>query len=125
MRGSGRSIAALTASAVLGGLCGASLFMAWTSATADIASDNPDEAIRTAPETIPDFSAVPVAETRAEVAAIRAPGPPVAVEYAQASAAAVNSLAAPAFRQVQGAMRDYEPRFQFASDQTDTGRIRN
>ena len=85
MRGSGRSIAAMTFSAVLGGLCGAALWSAWTTATADIVSLDADESIRTAPETTPDFSAVPIAETEAEVAAIRAPGPPVAVEYAQAS----------------------------------------
>ncbi len=112
-------------SAVLGGLCGAGLWSAWTTATADIVSLDPDEAIRTAPETTPDFSAVPIAETEAEVAAIRAPGPPVAVEYAQASAVAVNTITAPAFRQAQAVVRDYEPRVQFASDRGDNGSMRN
>jgi len=59
-------------SAVLGGLCGAGLWSAWTTATADIVSLDSDEAIRTAPETTPDFAAVPIAETEAEVAALRA-----------------------------------------------------
>lgn len=125
MRGSGRSIAAVAFSAVLGGLCGAGLWSAWTTATADIVSLDSDEAIRTAPETTPDFAAVPIAETEAEVAAIRAPGPPVAVEYAQASAVAVNSIAAPAFRQAETVIRDYEPRVQFASDRGATGAMRN
>lgn len=125
MRGSGRSIAAMAFSAVLGGLCGAGLWSAWTTATADVVSLDPDEAIRTAPETTPDFSAVPIAETEAEVAAIRAPGPPVAVEYAQATAVAVNTIAAPAFRQAETVVRDYEPRIQFASDRRDNGSVRN
>lgn len=125
MRGSGRSIAAVAFSAVLGGLCGAGLWSVWTQATADIVSDDPDEAIRTAPETTPDFSAVPIAQPQAEVAAIRVAGPPAAVEYAQASAAAVNSFAAPAFRQAETVVRDYEPRIQFASDRRDNGTVRN
>lgn len=115
----------MTLSAVLGGLCGAGLWSAWTTATADIVSLDADETIRTAPETTPDFSDVPIAETEAEVAAIRAPGPPVAVEYAQASAVAVNTITAPAFRQAEAVVRDYEPRVQFASDRRDNGAVRN
>lgn len=125
MRGSGRSIAAWTAGVVLGGLCGLGLVVACTSAIADIVSDDPDEAIRTAPETIPDFSDVATPQAQAQVTAIRAPGPPEAVEYAQVSAAAVNRVVGPAFSQVRGTVRDYEPRIQFASNQTDTGRVRS
>ena len=115
----------MAVSAVLGGLCGAGLWSAWSTATADIVSLDADEAMRTAPETTPDFAAVPIAETEAEVAAIRAPGPPVAVEYAQASAVAVNRITAPAFRQAEAAVRDYEPRVQFASARAVSGSMRN
>ncbi|MBX7248943.1 MAG: DUF2219 family protein [Caulobacteraceae bacterium] len=125
MRRSGKGIAALAASAVLGGLCGASLFMAWTSATADAIPDDLDEAIRTAPETNPDFSAVPIQPEAAQTVAIAAPRPPAAIEYAQASSVAVNAFAQASFRQAGQTMREYEPRVQFASTRGDNGSVRN
>jgi hypothetical protein len=97
--------------------------MAWTSATADAIPDDPDEAIRTAPETTPDFSAVPIEPAPAEVTAIAAPRPPAAIEYAEASTAAVSAFAQPALRQASEAVRDYEPRLQFASTRRDNGSV--
>lgn len=121
MRRSGRSIAAIVAGAFLGGLGGAVLVAAWTQATADAVPSDPDEAIRTAPETIPDFSSVPIEDTQAEVAALRAETPPVAVEYAQLTANTVDRMTAPALRQAETAIRDYEPRIQFDTRNRDTG----
>jgi hypothetical protein len=121
LRRSGRSIAAIASGAVLALLGGAGLIAAWTQATADIVPDDPDEAIRTAPETLPDFSAVPIEEPQAEVAALRAPTPPVAVEYAQLSAATLDRVASPAFRQAGSAIRDYEPRIQIGGVERDAG----
>jgi hypothetical protein len=125
MRSSGRSVAAIVIGSALAGLCSLGLFAAWTQATADIASPDLDEAIRTGPETVPDFSAVPIEQPQAEVAAIRAPGPPAVVEYAQVSAAAVNRLSAPAFRQAETAIREYEPRLQFSSEWPERDRVRS
>jgi hypothetical protein len=125
MRRSGRSIATLAAGAVLGGLCGAGLFMAWTSATADAVPDDPDAAIRTAPETTPDFSAVPIEIETAQVTALVAPRPPAAIEYARASTAAVSALAQPALREAGEAVRNYESRIQFASARHDNGAVRS
>lgn len=125
VRRSGRSIAAIAAGTVLAVLGGAAIVSAWTAATADIVSADLDEAIRTAPETIPDFSAVPVETARAEVVAERTLTPPAPIEYAQFSAAAIDRAAQPAFRQAEAAIRDYEPRFQFAGDRPPHGGTRS
>lgn len=125
MRRSGRSIAAIAAGSVLAVMGGAGIVAAWTVATADIVSDDLDEAIRTAPETIPDFSAVPVETAQAEVAAVRTLTPPVAVEYAQFSAAAIDRAATPAFRQAEAAIRDYEPRLRFSGAPRPEGGVRS
>lgn len=121
LRRSGRSIAAIAAGAILGGLGGAGLIAAWTQATADAVPSDPDEAIRTAPETLPDFSDVPVEAAQAEVAALRADTPPEPIEYAQLTAGAVERVTAPAFRQAEGVIRDYEPRIKFDGRESATG----
>lgn len=125
VRRSGRSIAAIAAGAVLAVMGGAGMVTAWTAATADIVSDDLDEAIRTAPETTPDFSAVPVETAQAEVAAVRTLTPPAPIEYAQFSAAALDRAAAPAFRQAEAAIREYEPRFQFSGAPRPEGGVRS
>jgi len=111
MRRSGRSIAAIAAGTVLAVVGGVGVFAGWTQATADI--EDPDAPIATAPPTFPDISAAPAQEIQAEVEAMRTPTPPVAVEYAQLSAAAISSATAPALRQAEEIAWRYQPQIAF------------
>jgi len=116
MRRSGRSIAAIVAGTAVAALGGLGLVAAWTSADADTTVVDPDAPIMTGAETIPDFAAVPTEDERALVRATRAATPPVAVEYAELSAARVAEVARPALREVEDFAWRYEPKFAFTSD---------
>ncbi len=112
--------------AVLAGLGGAGLFAAWSQAVANAELAGMDEAIRTAPETIPDFSAVQSADEQALIDAVRAPTPPVAIEYAQIAALAARETVTPALKQAEDFVVRNEPQIDFVSRRQPEGRgIRN
>ncbi|HYE42186.1 MAG TPA: hypothetical protein VEA15_02240 [Caulobacteraceae bacterium] len=116
-----RGIAAIVAGAVLSGAGGGALFSVCSSAIADIADPSLDEPMRTAPETLPDFSATPIEQPQALVDVVRAPTPPLAVEYAEAAAAAVGRAAAPALRQAEQVQWDREPRLALGGERRRDG----
>jgi len=106
---SSRSIAAITAGTVLAAGAAAGAFAVFGRAQADDPPSAADEAMRTAPETDPDFTAGPSAPSAtAHVAPTTAV---VAGSLAGEWAREVGDWAAPRLKQVEDTARRYEPKF--------------
>jgi hypothetical protein len=103
---------------------GAALFVI-THATADPGSADTDEAIRTAPESFPNFSAsanTPAAPAaKAETVAVQTPVPPLPLEAAQTSARAMRKWAEPRLAEAAAFAKRYEPRLELKTTETSQG----
>lgn len=119
-----RGIAAIVAGAVLSGIGGVALFSWGASAIADISDPSFDEPMRTAPETLPDFSAMPIEQPQALVDVVRAPTPPLAVEYAEAAADVVGRATGPALRQAEQIRWADQPRLALSGERRPGGEER-
>jgi hypothetical protein len=87
-------------------------------AIADPGDPGADEAIRTAPESFPDFDAqapvaAPPATAKAETIAVQSPVPVLPLEAAVTSAKAMREMAIPHLAEVERATVRYEPKLAF------------